>query len=102
MGPPEETLFGLGTQLVDDLLEHEPFPGGTDFGVTIKVSPVADPEESVEYPTIANVDLRRLDLPLSHIRVPRRQLLDDKSSTEYVEVVPDRLVGYPERASELR
>ena len=71
--PKERLIMRLGCQ---DLLDHEALPRGADLGVGEELLEDSDAQQLMEEPGISKIDLGRLHLSLSEIRVKGSELTD--------------------------
>jgi hypothetical protein len=60
-----------------------------DLRVHLQLPPGADAQERVQQAAVADVDLRRLHLPLAKVFEPRRQLPDHEYAGQQVHVAAD-------------
>src|SRR5690606_21979878 len=98
---PEEALIRMGSQMLDDLLQQEPFPRGSDLWMTFEIRLRAKSQESVHQTAVGQIDFRGFHLPLREILMPRGQLANHQRIGQQVDIISDCGVGYPESSSEL-
>jgi len=70
--------------------------------MTIQRMQIRDIQQTVQNARVTEIDLRRLDLALSDIFMPRLKLAHHIGPGEQIEIVTDSFVRKPHRASELR
>ncbi len=75
-----------------NLVDSEAFPRRTYPRIAVKRLNIWDVEQAVKKTRIPKINLRRFDLALADVLVPRLKLPDHKGSRENVEIGPHRFV----------
>src|SRR2546426_3007663 len=83
------------------LFEDEPFPGRPELRVSFESREVAQSEQRMHDPAVADEDLGRPYLALADIDEPRLQLTNHERGGEDIELALDRRVSFAERSADL-
>ena len=99
-GPEIRLLFGRPGE-PDDFLQRESFPGRAEPGPGVQLPGVVHAREPVQQAAVAEIYLRRLDLPLADVLKPRGQTPHHQRANQRVQVTPHGRVRHVERAAQI-